>query len=187
MAMLGTLWEHFGPVFLLLLLVSQALNRRAQRIRWRNEVRSLRTSLRLGLHSLRTLYASNLTALAAGKPWLMSGRQQINLLRTQLSRLHSLDQPEIEAVMSACIEMELAESKLAICGKGIAGVSFSAPKAAEETKALETLLLQTCARIETAVDVMTPDGHTTDSAVHPQFPAAPDPANANRIAESAAP
>jgi hypothetical protein len=187
MAMFGTLWEHFGPVFLLLILVSQALNRRAQRIRLRNEVRNLRTSLRLGLHSLRALYASNLTGLAAGKPSLMSGRQQINLLRTQLNRLHSLDPSEIEAVMSACIEMELAESKLAICGKGIAGVSFSTPKAGEETKALQTVLLQTCARIETAVDVMTAGAHTTDSAFHPQFPAAPDPANASRIAESAAP
>ncbi|HVN64655.1 MAG TPA: hypothetical protein VMT58_08445 [Candidatus Binataceae bacterium] len=148
--MLGVSWEHFGPVCLLLILGSQALNRRAQRIRWRNEVRSLRASLKVGLHSLRDLYGENLHAVAHSKRSLMSGRQQLNLLRTQLGRLPSLKEREAETVMLACIAAERAESVLEAARKSLAPADVVIQRRDEKRAMAESAYQAACAALESA-------------------------------------
>lgn len=156
--MLWTVLEHFGPVFLMgaLILASQSLTRRVHSERLRVEARRLRTSLAINLQALRDLYTGDLRVFAGGKHTLMSGRQQINLLRTQLGRLLLLEQPEIEAVMSACIATERAESAMAVAGKSVAGVSFSIPSGEEDRRTLESALRQACSMLEVAESHLTP-------------------------------
>jgi hypothetical protein len=148
--MLGVSWEHFGPVCLLLILGSQALNRRAQRIRWRNEVRSLRAGLKVGLHSLRDLYGENLHAVARSKRTLVSGRQQLNLLRTQLGRLPSLKELEAETVMLACVAAERAESMLEAARKSLAPADVVIHRRDEKRAMAESAFQAACAALEAA-------------------------------------
>ena len=148
--MLGTSWEHFGPVCLVLILGSQALNRRAQRIRWRNEVRSLRTGLRVSLHSLRTLYSETLQAVVHSQRTFPSGRHQINLLRTQLGRLPSLKESEAEAVMLACIAVERAETMLGAAGKAMGPASVVVHRREEKRATAESALRAAISMLESA-------------------------------------
>jgi hypothetical protein len=137
-------------VFLLLILGSQALNRRAQRIRWRNEVRSLRAGLKVGLHSLHGLYGENLLAIARSKRTLVSGRNQLNLLRTQLGRLPSLKELEVETVMLACIAAERAESMLEAAGKALAPADVVIHRRDEKRAMAESAFQAACAALEAA-------------------------------------
>jgi hypothetical protein len=155
--MLGSVWDHFGPVCLVLILGSQALTRRAQRQRWRNEARNLRACLSLNLQALRTLYLHNLSALTANESPLLSGRQQISLLRTQLGRLTSLDKSDVEAVTLACIAMEKAEATLVVAGKGHGGARLPNPRRDERRTILLSTLRETCALLEEAEQLLNSD------------------------------
>jgi hypothetical protein len=134
----------------LLILGSQALNRRAQRIRWRNEVRSLRAGLKVGLHSLRDLYGENLHAVARSKGALLSGRHPLNLLRTQLGRLPSLTEPEAERVMLACIAAERAESILEAVRKALAPADVVIHRRDEKRAMAESAFQAACTALESA-------------------------------------
>ncbi len=96
---------------------AQAFARRAHHGRASREARRLRIALGIGLSALRELYEADLASLSGGERPLISGRNQINLLRTQLGRLTSLEPPEVEAVMSASIAVERAETEMAIAGQ----------------------------------------------------------------------
>ena len=148
--MLGVSWDHFGPLCLLLILGSQALNRRAQRIRWRNEVRSLRAGLKVGLHSLRDVYAENLQAVARPKRTFVSGRHQLNLLRTQLGRLPSLKELEAETVMLACIAAERAETMLEAAKKALAPADVVIHRRDEKRAMAESAFQAACGALEAA-------------------------------------
>jgi len=147
-----TVLGHFGAVCLmgLIVLSSQTLTRRMQRGRMRTEARRLRDCLLISFQALRVLHEENLVVLGGGRPPLMSARHQIHLLRTQLGRLHTLEQSEVEAVMSACVALERLESILALAGKSVTGVSFTLPKSEEDRRVLHLALRQTCALLETA-------------------------------------
>jgi hypothetical protein len=175
--MLGVSWEHFGPVCLLLILGSQALNRRAQRIRWRNEVRSLRAGLKVGLHSLRDLYGENLHAVAHSKRTLVSGRHQLNLMRTQLGRLPSLTELEAETVMVACIAAERAESILEAARKTLASTDVVIHRRDEKRANAESAFRGACAALEAAETLLaaTYCKGGKDAAVHDQGRAILDP------------
>jgi ParB-like chromosome segregation protein Spo0J len=156
--MLGATWDHFGPVCLVLILGSQALNRRAHRIRWRNEMRSVRTGLRVNLHSLRMLYAENLQSVVHSRRTLASGRQQINLLKTQLGRLASLPENEVESVMLACIAAEKAESMLAVAGKALSPTSVVIHRRNEKLALVESALQDACSLLEAAEKLLGSNG-----------------------------
>jgi len=157
--MVGVSWERFGPLCLLLILGSQWLNRRAQRIRWRNEVRSLRAGLKVGLHSLRDLYGENLHAVTGSKRTLVSGRHQLNLLRTQLGRLPSLKELEAETVMLACIAAERAEAVLEAARKALAADVVVHRR--DEKRALAESAFQTAyAALEAAEKLLDESGST---------------------------
>jgi hypothetical protein len=158
--MLGISWEHYGPLCLLLILGSQALNRRAQRIRWRNEVRSLRAGLKVGLHSLRDLYGENLYAAAGSKRTLVSGRHQLNLLRTQLGRLPSLKELEAETVMLACIAAERAESVLEAARKALASADVVVHRRDEKRAMAQSAFQTACAALEAAEKLLGASGST---------------------------
>lgn len=160
--MFGASWDHFGPVCLVLILGSQALNRRAHRIRWRNEVRSVRTGLRVNLHSLRMLYTENLQSVVHSRRTLVSGRQQINLLKTQLGRLASLPENEVESVMLACIAAEKAESMLAVAGKLMSAVSVVVHRRNEKLALVESALQAACSMLEAAEKLLSSNGKGGD-------------------------
>lgn len=158
--MFGPAWEHFGPVCLVLILGSQALTRRAQRKRWRNEARGLRTSLSVNLQALHAHYSTNLSALAERESALPPARQQINLLRTQLGRLASLQQSEVRAVMTACVALEDAEAALAAARKGQAGTIRANARQNEKRAMAASVLQETCAVLQTADDLLRADEKT---------------------------
>ena len=95
--------EHLVQLSFMAMIIwgAQAFARRAHSGRVSREARRLRSALHIGLSALRKLYQDNLADLSGGERPLISGRNQINLLRTQLGRLTSLDPPEVEAVMAA--------------------------------------------------------------------------------------
>jgi len=167
--MWSVVWEHFSPVFFMAFVVlgSQAFTRRAQHARSRGEARRLRTALIVGLGALRKLHEDNLRVLAGGAAPLMSGRHQINLVRPHLARLTSLEETEIDAVMSAIIAAEKAESAMAIGGKAVGGVAFSVPEGDVARARLRSAFTETCLRLETAEGSMCPSGATTGYAGHP--------------------
>src|SRR5665213_2864064 len=125
--MLWTTFERFFQFFFMaaVILGSHALSRRTHRDRVHREARRLRSALTISLPALRILYEGNLSILAGGERLLISGRNQINLLRTQLGRLTSLDPPEIEAIMAASIAAERAETEMAIADRKVGGVAFT--------------------------------------------------------------
>ncbi|MGA2190033.1 MAG: hypothetical protein ABSH33_16005 [Steroidobacteraceae bacterium] len=142
---------------------AQGFSRRAQRERTRLEAQRLRSALGVGLRALRNLHEDNLRVLAGARPPLMSGRHQMGLLRTQLGRLIVLDQPEIEAVLTASIAAEAAEAMMAVSGKPLAGVAFSAPKGDEDVGILQSSLERACAMLEAAETLLTGSGSGTSS------------------------
>jgi len=137
-------------VCLLLILGSQALNRRAQRLRWRNEVKSLRAGLKVGLQSVRETHEENLRAIAQSRRTVVSGRHQLNLLRTQLGRLPSLEQTEAETVMLACIAAERAESMLESARKALMSADVVIHRRDEKRAMAESALRAACSALERA-------------------------------------
>src|SRR5208283_2365372 len=104
------------------------------------------------------LYEDNLTSLSGGERPLISGRNQINLLRTQLGRLTSLEPPEIEAVMAASIAAERAETEMAIAGRKVDGVAFWIPKKNEAQVIIESTLREVCSMLGAAEELLNPNG-----------------------------
>ena len=160
--MFGISWEHFGPVCLLLILGSQALNRRAQRLRWRKEERSLRVGLHVGLRSIGLLYSENLRAIGNSKGGFASGRNQINLLKTQLNRLAILDEREVEAIMSACIAAERAESTLEAARRAMAAESVTVLRREERRATAVAAMREACSALSYA-ETLLGGGDTGDA------------------------
>ncbi len=150
--------ERYVPLLGMAVIIfsAQALGRRAQRVRLHGEAVRLRGAMAISLQALRRLYENNLRVLAGGRPPLVSGRNQITVLRILLPRLLSLDQPEIGAVIEAVIATEAAETALAVAGTRIGGVAFGVPKDAADARELESVLSQACAALETAEGLMDP-------------------------------
>jgi hypothetical protein len=154
-----TVSEHLFQFCLLvtIILSSQAMSRRAQSDRLRSDGSRLRVALTIGLQSLRKLYEDNVDILSGGELPLISGRNQINLLRTQLGRLTTLHAPEIEAVMSANIAVERVETEMAIAGRKIEGVAFAIPAKDEARANLLLMLRETCSMLAAAEDLLKSD------------------------------
>jgi hypothetical protein len=155
-----TAFEHFSQIFFMaaIILGSHALSRRTHRERVHHDARRLRSALTISLPALRKLYEDNLSILSGGERLLISGRNQINLLRTQLGRLTSLDPPEIEAVMAASIAAERAETAMGIADRKIGGVACIISGNHEAKKILESTLREVCSMLETAEELLNPHG-----------------------------
>ncbi|MGH8337110.1 MAG: hypothetical protein ACRETL_09905 [Gammaproteobacteria bacterium] len=156
--------EHLFQVCLMGVLIfgAQAFARRIQSARSRNETHGLRGGLAVSLKALRNLYSDNLNALVSGKSLLLSGRQQINLLRILLGRLLRLERIEVEAVISACIAAETAEAAMAVVGKQMGGVSFAIPEPEDERVIVESTLLRSCSMLDAAMHLLDPAGTRAD-------------------------
>jgi hypothetical protein len=154
-----TLYAHFGAVCLMgaIVLSSQMVTRRAQRERLRNEAHRLRCSLSVILRALRELHLGNLRSLDDNKLQLLPASQQIHLLRTQLSKLLSLEQAEVQAVMTACVALERVESVMSVTGKNAAGARMNLPRGADDSRMLQATMRQACTLIESAVNLMAVD------------------------------
>jgi hypothetical protein len=139
----------------LIIFGSQAFGRRIQNDRQRDETRRLRSALTISLTALRKLYECNLGVLAGQGPPLISGRTQINLFRLHFGRLMSLDQPEIESLLTASISVEEAETAMALAGKTVGGVAFMLPEADEAKGTLKSALMRACSMLESAESLMT--------------------------------
>ncbi len=138
---------------------AQAFTRRAHRGRASREARRLRSALNIGLSALHKLYQDNLAELSGGERPLISGRNQLNLLRTQLGRLTSLEPPEVEAVMAASIAAERAETEMAIAGAKVGGVAFRIPKKNAEVRAIvESALNDVSSALRSAQEILSSDG-----------------------------
>jgi len=156
--MLWTLLERFGPMCMMaaLLIGNRAFMRDSQYRKLRGEARGVRIALTLSLQALRKIYAANLGVLAGGKPALIAGRNQINLLRVQLARLTCLEPREIEAVWGASIAAETAETAMAINGKGGSNASVAVLERGDALDRIRAALTQACAMLETAANLLTP-------------------------------
>lgn len=136
---------------------SQAMARRAQDRRVRRELRRVRVVLRAGLRALHELYSDNLGTMASGETLLLSGRNQIALLRIHFGRLVSLeDEAQIEAVLAANIAMEAAEAAMAVAGKPMGAVGFTLPEADGAAEAVKLALLRASAALATAEALLAP-------------------------------
>jgi len=152
------MFDHFGQIGMMavLLIGIHAFRQRAQAEKLRGDARRLRCALSMSLQALRKLYEANLVVLAGGRPPLIAGRNQINLLRTQYSRLTSLEEPQTEAVWRASIAAEAAETAMAVSGKALGTAGFIVPEEAEIRDMLESALRQACATLEAAETLLTP-------------------------------
>jgi hypothetical protein len=137
---------------------SQAFSRRAHNVRVRREAQRLRSAMAIGLPALRKLYEDNLSILSGRERPLISGRNQINLLRTQLGRLTSLDPSEIEAIMAASFAAERAETDMAIAGKKIGDFAFTIPENNEAKGILTSTLEEVCSMLRNAEELLNPNG-----------------------------
>jgi hypothetical protein len=162
--MLSTVSDHVIQVCLMALVIfgSHVWTHRVQTERLRGEARRVRSVLTMSLRALRKLYEGNLDVLSGGKPPLISGRNQISLLRMQFSRLVCLDQPEIEAVWEASIGAESVEAAIAVAGKGVGAVAFGVPEDDGVRATLKSALAQACSMLETAEHLMTPTAMRRD-------------------------
>ncbi len=149
--------DHFSPFYLMAVLIigAHVFRHLIGYGRLRSDARRLRAALSTNLRALRILYEDNLGVIAAGGPRLISGRHQIGLLRLHLGRLISLDESEIEAVLTASIAMEQAETAMAIAGKAVAGVAFMVPEEDVARSKIESALLQVCSKLEAAEHLLT--------------------------------
>jgi hypothetical protein len=156
--------EHLVPFFGLVALIigAQAFRHRLQYARLRGDAGRLRGALAISLQALRKLYEDNLVVLDGGRPPLVSGRNQISLLRQQLGRLISLDKSEIEAVLVASIAAEEVETAMAIAGRRVRGVAFTVPEGKFARGKLESTIMQACSKLESAERLLTPSGTRRD-------------------------
>ncbi len=136
---------------------AQAFARRAHHGRASREARRLRIALGIGLSALRELYEADLASLSGGERPLISGRNQINLLRTQLGRLTSLEPPEVEAVMSASIAVERAETEMAIAGQKVGGVTYLVPQKKDAGGFVASALQEACSMLRSAEELLNPN------------------------------
>ena len=145
-------------VFMALLINgSQALARRAQDRRGQREAARIRAILRASFGALLEIYDSNRRSLAAGERTLLSGRQQIQVLRIYLGRLAALeDAAEIDAALSASFAMEAAEAAIAAAGKPVNGVAFMLPEDGNAADTVDPMLRQACTTLEAAVELLDP-------------------------------
>ena len=157
------MWTNSEPFFQLAFMVAvilsaQAFSRRAQSKRLVTEARRLRAALAMILSALREVYEDDLATLSVGERPLISGRNQINLLRSQLTRLTSLDAPEVEAVMAASIAAERVEMHLGVSGKKIGGIAVTIPSGHQAKRALESSLRKASTALLTAEMLLRPQG-----------------------------
>lgn len=129
---------------------SHAIARRAQDRRVREEARRIRAALGVSLQALWELYQDNLRLLSSGSRQLLSGRNQVQVLRIQLGRLVTLQEGEIEAVLAANIALEAAETAMAVAGKPLGGVAFTVSADGSADEAVKQPLLHVCAILEAA-------------------------------------
>ena len=164
---------------------AQAFARRAHRRRVSREARRLRSALHIGLSALRKLYEDNLAGPSASERPLISGRNQINLLRTQLGRLASLEPLEVEAVMAACIAAEGAETEMAIAGRKVGGVAFWIPRKNDAARAItESALRTVCSALRSAEELLNSNGMPRVETV---FAVSPNPeADGHKVPAGAA-
>ena len=150
--------ERYGGFICMAAIIfgAQAVGRWAQRGRVRDEARRLRGAVALSLRALRNVYEHNLAVLAGGRPPLISGRNQIALLRVLLGRLLSLHQPEIEAVMAAAIAAEAAETAMGVAGTPLRGVAFKVPESINAIGPVGSALSQACSALEFAEGLVVP-------------------------------
>lgn len=163
---MAAFWEHASQfvIFGSLIFGSQALARRAQTRRSRSEAERLRTMLRLGLRGLRDLYGENLRLLANKEGPLLSGRNQIALVRIQFGRLVSLeDAAEIEAVLSASLAVEAAEAAMAVTGKSTGGVAFTLSSDGD-AELVKQPLMNACAMLDAAGALLAPTRRSGNDA-----------------------
>jgi hypothetical protein len=156
--MLWTLAEHFGQICMMAVLIvgTQAFTRRAHAGRLRGEAQRVRCALIISLQALRKRYEENLGVLGGSRLPVIAGRNQINLLRVQFSRLMCLDQAEIEALWTASVAAEDAETAMAVVGKPVGGAAFVVPEQDDKKEMLQSALMRACARLETAEGLMAP-------------------------------
>jgi hypothetical protein len=167
---LTSIGERFSQFILMaaMILGNQAIARRAQNHRVREEGRRIRYLLRGSMRALRDLYDDNLRLLASGDGLLLSGRSQITLLRIHFGRLVSLNEAEIEAMLTASIAMEVAETAMAVAGKPMGGVAVTLPREGGAAESVKLPLLRALAALETAEALLAPGGpparQTTEEA-----------------------
>jgi cytochrome c biogenesis factor len=148
--------EHFFQVFLMaaVLLCSQTLARFTQNKRMRHEAKRLRSALTISLSALSEHYRKNLDLLSDSELTLISGRHQISLMRIQLGRITSLDEPEVEAVMAACTATERAEIGMEIAGKKMGSVAVVITAKGSARSTLISTLRETCDSLNAAINVL---------------------------------
>jgi hypothetical protein len=144
---------------LAIILSAQAFARRAQTKRLVVEAQRLRVALAIVLAALREAYEEDLAILAGSRDLpLISGRNQIALLRTQLARLTSLDAPEVEAVMAASVAAERVEMDLPISGRRVGDVAIAISSGQEVKRTLEASLREAHTALLTAELLLRPQG-----------------------------
>ncbi len=151
-------FEHFFQLCGMgaIILSARVFSLRAQDDRVRGEARRLRTALTVSLAALRRHYEENSGILSGGNLSLISGRNQINLLRTQLGRLTCLEPPEIEAVMAAGVAAEMVETEMARSGGRSGGAAFSIPETRELRTVLGSTLRDACSALQLAEKLLNP-------------------------------
>jgi hypothetical protein len=158
--MWSTTFEHFFQLcgMAAILWGSRAFSLRTQGDRTRAEGERLRRALTISIKALHKHYEDNLVSFCCEKLPLSSGRNQINLLRTQLGRLTLLDPPEIEAIMAASVAVEVAETEFARCGgRGRAGgAAFAIPEKPELRTVLRSALRDACSTLRAAEELLNP-------------------------------
>ena len=172
--MAWTATDHFFQLVLMLTVVlsAQAFGRRANNRRLLREAQHLRVALAIAIAALRKLYEANLTIVASAGNSLLSGRNQITLLRSQLGRLISLDMHEVEAVMRACCAAERVETEMAGSSKKAGGVHHPvAPDNDAERQILESTLRETCALLLDAEQLLAFSGSAKTKKTPAGFPA----------------
>lgn len=158
-SMWSTTFEHFFQLcgMAAIILSARAFSHRAQGDRVRGEARRLRSALTINVAALRRHYEGNLGIFSDGKLPLISGRNQINLLRTQLGRLTFLDPPEIEAVMTASVAAEMVETEMARSGNRSGGIAFTIPETRELRTLLRSTLRDACSALQFAEKLLNPN------------------------------
>jgi hypothetical protein len=154
---------------------AQAISRHAHHKRLRAETQRLRSVLTLGLSALQRTYEDDMELLPHRPRRLVSGRHQMNLLRSQMGRMTNLETPETEAVMRACIAAERVETFLEIAGKQMGKVAVPIPQRNELKASLKTTMVEAIAQIRLAVDVLDPQGDVRRRAQAPDAPQSPAP------------
>jgi hypothetical protein len=129
---------------------SHAIARRAQNRRVLEDARRIRAALGISLRALSELYEDNLRLLASGDGSLLSGRNQVQVLRILLGRVVSLQEGEIEAVLAANIALEAAETAMAVAGKPLGAVAFTLPADGSAVETVKQPLLYACVTLEAA-------------------------------------